>query len=65
LPLDSITCGFKLRNRESVFFLAARLLSFLPEAEDGLANDEKSMRTEVREKNRQLPAADVCRRLKL
>jgi hypothetical protein len=56
---------FKAPNRESVFSVAARLLSFLPEAKSGLADDEKSMRTEVREKNQQLPTADVCRRLKL
>jgi hypothetical protein len=52
-------------NRESVFFVAARLLSFLPEAKSGLADDEKSARNEVREKNQLLPTADVCRRLKL
>jgi len=41
------------------------LLSFLPEAKSGLADDEKSARNEVREKNQLLPTADVCRRLKL
>jgi hypothetical protein len=56
---------FQAPNRESVFFVAARLLSFLPEAKDGLADDEKSMRTEVRKENQGLPTADVCRRLKL
>jgi hypothetical protein len=65
LSLDSITCSFQAPGRESVFFLAARLLSFLPEAKGGLADGEKSMRTEVREENQQLPTADVCRRLKL
>jgi hypothetical protein len=65
LSLDSITCSFQAPGRESVFFLAARLLSFLPEAKRGLADDENSMRTEVQEKNQRLPTADVCRRLEL
>jgi hypothetical protein len=56
---------FPAPGRESVFFLAARLLSFLPEAKRGLADDENSMRTEVQEKNQRLPTADVCRRLEL